>query len=589
MSQISLWQLTLEPSSHSLDPDRIATNLFTLSVQIFTELASNGGQYFDDLALEKLIYQKDRYRVWGANLDARDGGLDGIVVDAELLRKALLPLLCRMAKALVDLACRTNLRVALADVFQQINELESYVHSLLNEADSDHGLSQSDDVLPAITVDDFSSSGSEASSQEEVSEIQEALEDLEFRNDLLYKLAPALYDSAEMAMPIPDSSKSDDARNYQMLQTRAWPYITSVLEAYPSIDQSLARRLGEANEFRYIRLQKHREMASIRENTSETESPIEEDPSMSQPVTTIDEAPIGAAPSQTTAQSTYMSSIFDAPHTSTKAKTHVLPKVAPSVTTFTAWEALQRKFDEHRSNEEIFHPDHFKPKKQIHISDETEYYIKRWIQRSTPSALCILTKFEKEKLHVSAIIHEVYYSARCKGYEVIEFLTLNRYDRTATTLQAGLDFVYCFIFQLLKNKSKDQLKQYDLNKLDIEDATVFSNVKFESAINILKQVLQTQQNDKNSKPIILIVDEFWQICTRTTLNNTREQWKMLLALLGCGKESAELLHVTPNFRILFRVNGWFNDFTDLGFSGEMCAPSTKYNLVTLRNTLHHLF
>ncbi|KAG7008041.1 hypothetical protein G7Y79_00007g021660 [Physcia stellaris] len=261
-------------------------------------------------------------------------------------------------------------------------------------------------------------------------------------------------------------------------------------------------------------------------------------------------------------------------------------RTRPSIT---AWEALQRKFDEHRSNE-IFSPDHFKPKEQIRISNETKDCIQKWIRRPTPSALCILTKPGKERLHVSAIIHEVYYTARCMGYEVIEFLTLNRYDRTATTLQAALDFVYCLIFQLLKNKPEDQLKEYDLHKLDIEDASVSSKVKFESAINILKQVIQTRQKDQNSKPAILIVDEFWQVCTITTLDTTRQQWKILLALLGCGKENTGLFPATPNFRILFRANGWFNDLSDLGFSGGMCTPPANFDLsATLRNTLKQLF
>ncbi|KAL8903409.1 MAG: hypothetical protein Q9171_007410 [Xanthocarpia ochracea] len=188
----------------------------------------------------------------------------------------------------------------------------------------------------------------------------------------------------------------------------------------------------------------------------------------------------------------------------------------------TAWEALQKKFNEHRQHE-IF-TSNFRPNEESYVPKETEHYIENWLKRSPPSALCILTGVTHEWLHVSAIVHEVYYGARCKHYDVIEFLTLNRYNGTTTPLQASLDLVYCFIFQFLKGKPNDQLKGYDLDGLAIGDTTLSGDVKFESAVNVLGQIIKAQQGDHKSKPTIVIIDEFWQVCKKEGSHVAKQQW-----------------------------------------------------------------
>ena len=255
-----------------------------------------------------------------------------------------------------------------------------------------------------------------------------------------------------------------------------------------------------------------------------------------------------------------------------------------------AWEALQRKFDEHRKPE-IFGSE-FKPNEQIRVSNEVENDIHKWIEQPAPSALCILTGTRNEWLHVSAITHEVYYTARCMNYDVIEFLTLDRYDRITAPFQASLDLVHCFIFQLLKKKSKDQLREYDLSKLAVEDATLSDKVKFVSAVDVLGQIIKVQQKDRKSKPIIVIIDDFWRVCPRSALDATRQQWETLFALLGCttGRMKDKTnAGPAPNFRLLIRADGWYDDLENLGFSGHLCTPSGKHNNVILRMMLKASF
>lgn len=168
MAETSLGQLTLEPSSSTVNPDRLATDLFNLSLRIYNEIATNGKPYFDDDALFDLIERKDRFRLFRKDYDERDGCLDEIPVDEDV-RESLLSTLCRVAKALVNLACLTNLKEALADVFQQIDELDRYVYGLYKEPDTDDEIGQPDNAPAAGTMDDSNSSKAEASSQKEVS------------------------------------------------------------------------------------------------------------------------------------------------------------------------------------------------------------------------------------------------------------------------------------------------------------------------------------------------------------------------------------------------------------------------------------
>lgn len=253
MPEVSLWQLTLEPSGQFLDPGRLATNLFMICIRIFNELTGIEDKEFDPAMLQVLNHQKHRFKLWGANFDAREGGLDEHYEGADHLRETLFRVLRRMAEALVTMAHQTSLAEDLTDVFQQIEELKSQVSQVIDkramdeDADERRIFSRSAISFPRISLDDFSSTESEGSSQDEGSQLEEAAKDVEFSNDLLFQLGPALHDNAERAALKREMSGVHDERSQQMLHTGAGPYIASVLESYPSINPELARRLGEAN------------------------------------------------------------------------------------------------------------------------------------------------------------------------------------------------------------------------------------------------------------------------------------------------------------------------------------------------------
>ena len=250
---------------------------------------------------------------------------------------------------------------------------------------------------------------------------------------------------------------------------------------------------------------------------------------------------------------------------------------------------LQRKFEQHRQHK-IFNRDDFRPKEQIRISNEMETAIRKWLRQPTPSALCMVQE-ALTQWRVSAITHEVYYTARLHEYHVVEFLTLDRYCRPATSLQVGLDFVHLVIWQLLKIKGT---QDHGLDGLAVEASTL--EAKFEAAVTVLGKVIEALGQDRKHKPVIVIVDEFWQVCPRMATNATKEQWKRLFALLGCasiranGKANAYPSLVAPHFRVLIRASGWLSDLQNLGFSGAWFIPSsTKYGVPTFRGVLSEVF
>ena len=337
MTEISTWQLALEPQDQLLDPERLATNLFTKSVHIFNELTKQERMDLSSAVFNALNHQKHRYKLWCSDFDADEGGLDDKLVGTNHVKETLLVVLRRMAEALITLASQTSLADELDDICGQIETLNAQVSQVIDK----QTIFQDDtenETFPEIYLDELSSSGSEDSNLEEVSKVDEAISNIELSNDLLGQLGPALHDSAERAAAKRDRNEASDNQNQQtILQTGAGPYIASILEIFPSIDRELARRLGEANRDRYNRLQRSRDEATTRSDESETESADEEIEVRRKLHTDQRPAVTSQAPSEFTAPTTKLSSIFDAPQEPRPGKRSIAPippRVPASVTSF---------------------------------------------------------------------------------------------------------------------------------------------------------------------------------------------------------------------------------------------------------------
>ena len=322
MADISLWQQSLETPQYLVDPNRLATSLYECCLQLFLYFVKRPVPGLDSSIQRRLHTQAQKFKLWGVSFNAREGELDQKLVGADGLRNALLPILSGMGETLVTLARRLNKAEELADTCSHFHLLKVSVSEVTIQSSPNN-----DDTFPQISLDELSSLESGDSSVDDMAELEDLIRDTQSYNICLFGLSSVLEDPAEKANPGFDASQSLETSNQELLENSAWPYITSIIEAYPSIDRTFARRLGEANEVRYARLQARRDHAQAGPTDTDSDDPSEEilqetQPSQSQ----------GHVSSDFTAPSTRLSSIFDSASFNPAKK----PKArAPaSVTTF---------------------------------------------------------------------------------------------------------------------------------------------------------------------------------------------------------------------------------------------------------------
>jgi len=185
--------------------------------------------------------------------------------------------------------------------------------------------------LSMVTIDQLSSEDSDSSSPVELSEVEEFLEDIQSYNNCLYGLGRVLQDPAERLCIETHGSGQESKAIQEPSKMKAWPFIATVLDTYPSIDMEFARRLSEANRLRYNRLQEERDRNTASANEVQAESsdddPIEQ-------VATQSHRPSSHAQSEMTAPSAQNSSLFDKPQDVTGNMHRVSPKAPASATTF---------------------------------------------------------------------------------------------------------------------------------------------------------------------------------------------------------------------------------------------------------------
>ncbi|KAL9027205.1 MAG: hypothetical protein Q9196_004244 [Gyalolechia fulgens] len=232
---------------------------------------------------------------------------------------------------------------------------------------------------------------------------------------------------------------------------------------------------------------------------------------------------------------------------------------APTAGTY---EMMKRRADEHFKHEFF---DNIEPNSRIGVSAETEYEIKQWIIRPTDAAIAILSNDETKRLHLSAITHEVYFTARLHRIEVVKFFTLDRDLPRTESLEPSLDLVYCFIYQFM-NFWKVDPEKYPLDRRAISNSTLSNEMKFKNAVSFLGCLIQEHGQHPNQQPLIVFIDEFWRVCPREASQVVREQWSLLLKALGCTQTQG------PRLKVLIRIGAYLESLRDLGFTGLTCIP-----------------
>lgn len=200
----------------------------------------------DHRLLQRIRTQAYKYKLWGSNFGADDGTLDERLSGADRLKTVLLPILVRMGDTLTILAERLNKKEELAYVCRQIIQLGNHVSASIITPGA-YKDDDETDAYPAISLEDLSSTGSDCSSLDEQRKLEELVQDLQSHNACLYGLGSVIQDSAERLLTEPgNASQERDPMTQKLFENPAWPYISSVMEKYPSIKPDFARRFGEA-------------------------------------------------------------------------------------------------------------------------------------------------------------------------------------------------------------------------------------------------------------------------------------------------------------------------------------------------------
>lgn len=294
-------------SNVASDPGRIAANLFENSLQLFHGLLRTRAKELDRSISQRFRTQAQRFSLWGSNFDAQEGGLDERLIGAEDLNFLLLPILIKFGETLVSLAHHLNGEGDFTDLKSGLKSLVAQANDSVDAEKAAEAESSEVDGIPLsmVTIDQLSSEDSDSSGPLELSEVEEFLEDIQSYNNCLYGLGRVLQDPAERLCLETHGSGQGSKAIQEPSKMKAWPFIATVLDTYPSIDMEFARRLGEANRLRYNRLQEKRDRNTASANEVQAESsdddPIEQ-------VATQSHRPSSHAQSEMTAPSTQNSS-----------------------------------------------------------------------------------------------------------------------------------------------------------------------------------------------------------------------------------------------------------------------------------------
>ena len=332
MTDVSLWQQGLEQSDVSFDPHTIATDLYQCSRQLFLGILEDPEQASHHDFLHGIRHQMQRFSLWGSGFDAEKGGLDERLVGADRLKEVLLPLLGSLGETLVAIAERLGKGRDLAGLCSRVQHLKAHISDSTKRGLG--GNDSGDALLPEALLDELDSSNSDNSSVDEVIGLQELLQDIRSYNTCLFRLSSVLQEPAESISIDLGKSEEEIEVDRDMLAHTAWPYISSVIKAYPLMNRELARRLGEANELRYTRLQSKRDKAAARDTGLTSESSSDDVASTVRPSQGIGQASSSLAQSESTAPSTRLSSVFNHARETTGRKMYAKSTIAASVTTF---------------------------------------------------------------------------------------------------------------------------------------------------------------------------------------------------------------------------------------------------------------
>lgn len=293
-----------DPSSEP-EQQKIGTQIYTLCFELFRSIIQGRHDSdFGDQDYLRFDRQVQRFVLWGNNFDALDGGLDERRVGISPLQGALFPVLCQIGEALISCATIYHVKNDFSKETLKIKRLRSEIaedsivkgvpevpdqpdEAILAYLSNLCLTSSAPEEDNALEIEDVSSQGS--------SDNGDVIDEIGSCNDYLFKHADALYEILYETAGLAGSEAESESCRETLSEVNpqfdasevprrleddpdsgnpAFPYILIVLQAYPNIDKTLARRLGEANALRYRRLLQQRNHAASSDTSQTEDDPI---------------------------------------------------------------------------------------------------------------------------------------------------------------------------------------------------------------------------------------------------------------------------------------------------------------------------
>ena len=167
--------------------------LYQCCLELALGIVKSPGPTLTSSSSQRLRTQVQKLSLWGSDFDVSGGFLATERFGADRLSNALLSILEELAGTLITLAQQFPSEEKLSEMSSRASILKRQASRAVSRPTphrDDHGVCN-------FTVDDFSSSGSEGPSDDEVDQVEDLIDDIQFHNDCLYGLGPVLHNPAE--------------------------------------------------------------------------------------------------------------------------------------------------------------------------------------------------------------------------------------------------------------------------------------------------------------------------------------------------------------------------------------------------------
>ena len=172
----------------------LVRDLYECCLQLALGIIKSPGLTLTSSSSQRFRTQVQKLSLWGNDFDVSQGCLHRLLFGAGRLSNALLSTLEDLAGTLITLAQHLTFEDML---LSELLPPAQFLKSRASEAVSRPTPHKDDDGTVSFTVDELDSSGSEGPDNDEMDQLEDLINDVQFHNDCLYGLGPVLQNPAE--------------------------------------------------------------------------------------------------------------------------------------------------------------------------------------------------------------------------------------------------------------------------------------------------------------------------------------------------------------------------------------------------------